>query len=86
MWIMASKEECDRYADEVARRFEEFTSWAIANWPEKNFPLLSSDFTQSRREVGMILGSKLHEGHSGTSDDANKNDAQFVHMNPAPWP
>ncbi len=83
---MASKQECDRYATEVARRFEEFTSWAITNWPEKNFPLLSSDFIESRREVGMILGSKLHEGQSVPSSTAHSDNGQYVDMNPAPWP
>ncbi len=83
---MASKQECDHYATEVARRFEEFTTWCISNWPEKNFPLLSSDFTESRKEVGMILGSKLHEGQSQDSASAANNSEQYIQMNPAPWP
>lgn len=83
---MATKEECDRYATEVAHRFEEFTQWAIANWPNKNFPLLSSDFTESRKEVGMILGNKLHEGQTST-DSGNEGDSkQYIDVTPAPWP
>ena len=83
---MASKQECDRYADEVARRFEEFTRWAIANWPEKQFPLLSSDFSESRKEIGMILGHKLHEGQSDDSSGTQPESRQYLDVNPAPWP
>lgn len=56
---MASKEECDRYADELTRRFDHLMQWAITHWPRKDFPLMRSDFDASRRELSEILGPKL---------------------------
>lgn len=84
---MASKKDCDIYAAQLAYRFEELTKWAIENWPNKEFPLLDSDFSASRRELGEILGRKLSEGEDISSDskgDADKG--QFINMNPMPWP
>ena len=85
---MASKEECDQYAAELTRRFDELVQWAITNWPATAYPLLSSDFSESRREIAQIVGSKLGEGEaadnaaSGNTPDA----APYVDMNPMPWP
>lgn len=84
---MASKAECDKYAAELAQRFDEMTRWAIENWPKKEFPLLDSDFTESRREIGQILGPKLGDG--GESDripPSDKDSGQYRDMNPMPWP
>jgi hypothetical protein len=84
---MASKQECDQYAAELAERFEQFTRWAMENWPNKEFPLLRSDFTDSRKEIAEIAGPKLGEGDSDTPPSEKGNDgAPFVDMNPMPWP
>lgn len=94
---MASKAEHDRYAAELTRRFEEFTRWAISNWPDKRFPLVSSDFRASRREIAEIIGPKLGEGepeHTEAGRGGRENTApgipvetqQFVDVTPAPWP
>lgn len=85
---MASKQECDQYAAELNRRFEEFTRWAIANWPNHNFPLLESDFTQMRREIGEILGPKLGDGDGDSSGAPRRrrSTARSISMKPMPWP
>lgn len=86
---MSHKDECDRYAQELARRFEEFTHWAQDNWPIKNRPLLASDFDGSRRELQAILGEKLQQGQeqdSSTETPPNDGSVQYVNINPAPWP
>jgi hypothetical protein len=84
---MTNKETCDHFAVEMAIRFEDFTKWAMENWPNGNYPLLQSDFSESRKEVGRILGVKLNEGQTNrpASDDAGES-GQYVNMNPAPWP
>jgi hypothetical protein len=85
--MMASKEECDQYAAELTGRFEEFTQWAIDNWPNKESPLLRSDFNESRRELAQIAGPKLGEGDTDTSPSTKgDNAAPFIDMNPMPWP
>jgi hypothetical protein len=82
---MASKEECDKYAAELTQRFEDLAKWAVENWPRRNFPLLASDFSEARREIGKIIGPKLGEGDNGPASTAS-NGAQYVDMNPMPWP
>jgi hypothetical protein len=83
--MMARKEDLDRYAAEVAQRFEDLIDWAMENWPNKNFPLMQSDFAQSRKEIAAILGDKLGEGDMDPlpCDDGSH---QYIDMNPAPWP
>lgn len=84
---MATKVECDKYAAELAQRFEELTMWAIEKWPKPEFPLLQSDFSESRKEIGQILGPKLGEGsEGGTTSPGNDEPNQYVDMNPMPWP
>lgn len=85
---MASKAECDKYAAELTQRFEELTKWAIVNWPRKEFPLLASDFTESRREIAGIIGPKLGDGDTESlpASAANADDGQYRDVNPMPWP
>jgi hypothetical protein len=85
---MASKEQCDNYATELTERFERLTQWAIENWPKKEFPLLRSDFTESRKEIAQIIGPKLGDCNADdTSAPAQQDDsAPFLDMNPMPWP
>lgn len=86
---MASKEECDKYAAELTRRFDEFVQWAMSNWPKPEYPLLSSDFTESRREISQIAGRKL--GDADEVDDVPRpafgsEDGQYRDVKPMPWP
>lgn len=84
---MASKEECDRFADEMAHRFEDLVQWAIENWPNKNTPLLSSDFSESRKEIGLILGPRLTEARTDLPELPDEGNATpYVQTTPAPWP
>lgn len=82
---MASKEACDDYAAELTRRFDELTKWAIENWPKKEYPLLFSDFSEARREISQILGSKLGDAQEA-APGAGTQDGQYIEMNPMPWP
>jgi hypothetical protein len=83
---MASKQECDQYAVALTERFEELTRWAMENWPNREFPLLRSDFDASRREIAEIVGPKLGDCGAETKPGSNTDDPPFVDMNPAPWP
>lgn len=84
---MPNKEQCDKFAAEMAQRFEDFAKWAIDNWPHKNAPLLQSDLTSSRREIAFILGSKLTQSEAAGEASSSAGDtAQYINQNPAPWP
>ncbi|HCY63136.1 MAG TPA: hypothetical protein DHV59_09960 [Oxalobacteraceae bacterium] len=79
-----ASDDISKYASELTRRFEEFTDWAIHNWPQKNYPLLPSDFAESRRELSIILGKRLNESESVPPPEAGG--PQYVDVNPSPWP
>ncbi len=84
---MKNKDELDQYAAEMVRRFEALTTWAIENWPHHDFPLMQSDFAESRREIAKIVGPKLGEGDpNAPSSPPDDQDGQYIDMNPAPWP
>lgn len=84
---MNNKEQLDQYATELVRRFEDLTKWAIENWPHRDFPLMQSDFTESRREISRIVGPKLGEGDpDAPPSPTSGEDRQYIDMNPAPWP
>lgn len=84
---MATKAECDKYAAELVQRYEDLTKWAIENWPKQEFPLLPSDFKESRKEIGQIVGPKLGDGGENVAAPARTNEpGQYIDMNPMPWP
>lgn len=57
------------------------------NWPEKNQPLLPEDFIASRREIGLLLGARLHpEGSENNGPSPAEGGEQYVNVAPAPWP
>ena len=49
---MELEEERRKFVAEVWRRFEEVQNWAIANWPDKDHPLTTSDFVEGRK-IGL---------------------------------
>jgi hypothetical protein len=84
---MASKKECDQYASEVTRRFEEFTQWAIQHWPNQDLRLMKSDFNQARQELSRILGPRLSESCTDEADAMPaRESARYVALRPTPWP
>jgi len=86
---MSDKEIRDQFAKELARRFDEFTAWAIENWPVKSFPLMQSDFVESGKELSKILGQKLaaDEGENhGNMASPSELEPQYVNVTPMPWP
>jgi len=84
---MTDKDASDQFAAELTRRFEDLTQWAISHWPYRNFPLMESDFAESRREISVILGRKLDAGKQGKPPGKDPDDSgQYIDMNPMPWP
>jgi hypothetical protein len=82
-------EEVERFSADMARRFEEFTRWAIEAWPNRGFPLLGSDFDTARGEMRAIMAEKLRQGASLPPDKNPDDDdppIQYRNVNPSPWP
>lgn len=82
---MTANADYDRYASELTERFEEMMKWAIEHWPRKDFPLLSSDFSRTRREISEIVGPKLGDGHPDDRPEP-RTARQFRPISPMPWP
>ncbi|MFC5473857.1 hypothetical protein [Paraherbaspirillum soli] len=77
----------NQYAAEMSKRFEEFTTWAISNWPVKNVPLMATDFAECHKEIAKILGPRL--GDSNDPDDLIEDkeyEPQYINVTPMPWP
>ncbi|MGB6056442.1 MAG: hypothetical protein WBG17_14530 [Burkholderiaceae bacterium] len=82
---MPDRKAAEDFAAELTRRFEEMTQWAIAHWPYPNFPLMESDFAESRRELSAILGARLDAGNQGPPPGPGDS-GQYVDVTPMPWP
>lgn len=83
---VTDKERYDAFAAEFMQRFDEMVRWAIVHWPNEKFPLMESDFTQSRREISQILGPKLGEPETPRASPAGSGQPQYFDVDPAPWP
>jgi hypothetical protein len=74
------------FINELWRRYEEVQDWAIANWPDKEHPLSTSDFVEARKEI-LALG--LPAAARVPAQDAaepEQGGAQYIDVTPAPWP
>jgi hypothetical protein len=75
----------EEYAGELTKRFDQFKSWAIANWPASASPLTATDFGAADREMRLLLGAKLQTAdQAGIS--ANDDNAQYMPVTAMPWP
>ncbi|MBC7414656.1 MAG: hypothetical protein H7327_06950 [Herminiimonas sp.] len=94
---MPTKQEADQYAADVVEHFDAFVHWAIAHWPNPHTPLVADDFSAGRREISVLLGTRLDAAEDGTStprsdagamspSESSDPSAQYVNVNPAPWP
>lgn len=88
---MSTKDDYDRFAAEMVRRFEDFVSWSKENWPDRQAPLLDSDFIAARKEIGEMVGPRLGDGQRPANGEINAaspvdDGAQYVQVTPMPWP
>lgn len=81
---MDDEEARRRFISELWQRFEQLQAWAVENWPDKQRPLSSADFVESRRE---ILGLR-NPAHAPLRQAAEPEQGgpQYIDDNPAPWP
>lgn len=88
---MSTNKDNDAFAKETLRRFDDFVSWTISNWPHGHAPLSGGDFSAGRRELATLLGPRLDAGnefndeHNAHPDDMDAN-PQYIPVTPAPWP
>lgn len=84
---MANKDEIQQFGAEMKQRFEEFASWAVANWPDKSHPLSRTDFDTARKEISTLAAGSQNIGDKNAAiPEPSENGPQYVNVNPAPWP
>jgi len=88
----STQQQVDEFADQATERYDAFIHWMINNWPQPSDPLSIDDFTAGKREMGLLLGAKLHANSDhgrlpdiGASKDEGQSD-QYLPVTPAPWP
>lgn len=75
-----------QFINEVWRRYEEVQQWAIANWPDGERPLSTSDFVEGRKEIlglGLVPEARLTRS---AELEPEQGGAQYIEVTPAPWP
>jgi len=86
---MAMEEEVRRkFVADVWHRFEEVQNWAIANWPDSEHPLSTSDFVEGRKEIlglGLPAAQKLTRDPQAAPEPEDGG-PQYLDVTPAPWP
>jgi hypothetical protein len=78
-----------QFINEVWQRFEEVQNWAIANWPDRDRPLSSSDFVEARKEIlalGLTGDARLSQPAQAGEPEPEQGGAQYIEVTPAPWP
>jgi len=84
---MTDKERYDAFASAFMQHFDGLIHWAMVNWPNEKFPLMESDFVQSRREISQILGPKLGDPEPPRpSHGRGEKEPSYLDVAPAPWP
>ena len=80
---MVNEDTRRQFVNELWQRFEELQRWAEENWPDKENPLSSADFVESRKE---ILGLRNPAPAAPQAPEPEQGGPQYINQNPAPWP
>ena len=83
---MDNEDERRRFIGELWQRFEQLQAWAVENWPDKDNPLSSADFVESRKEILGLRNPAQAPGGSPAGREPEQGGAQYIDLNPAPWP
>ena len=83
---MVNEDTRRQFVNELWQRFEELQRWAEDNWPDKENPLSSADFVESRKEILGLRNPAQAPGGPPADREPEQGGAQYVNLNPAPWP
>ncbi|NYE59656.1 hypothetical protein FHW58_000808 [Duganella sp. 1224] len=85
---MDNEDERRRFIGELWQRFEQLQAWAVENWPDKEHPLSSADFVESRKEMLGLRNPAQAPGRSAAQrePEPEQGGAQYIDVTPAPWP
>jgi hypothetical protein len=75
-----------QFINELWQRFEQLQQWAMENWPDQEHPLSSADFVESRKEILGLRDPAQAPAGLPAGRKPEQGGAQYVDMNPTPWP
>jgi hypothetical protein len=76
-----------QFIGEVWRRYEELQNWAIANWPDPDNPLSTSDFVEGRKEILALGQGRMRWRQAAQAGAEPENGGkQYEQVTPMPWP
>lgn len=79
-----------QFISELWQRFGQLQAWAEENWPDKEHPLSSADFVESRKEILGLRNPAQSPAQSPGKPPAGREPeqggAQYENLNPTPWP
>lgn len=81
---MDTQEQMQAFRNELIRRFDELTHWAIDNWPDKGRPLTAVDFVQIREQ--MAVAGVSREDVDKQKREPSEGGPQYRDIDPTPWP
>ncbi|MFS2135293.1 hypothetical protein [Duganella sp. Dugasp56] len=83
---MNNEDQRRQFINELWQRFEQLQQWAMENWPDQEHPLSSADFVESRKEILGLRDPAQAPAGLPAGREPEQGGAQYVDMNPTPWP
>ena len=86
---MNNEETRRQFISDLWQRFEQLQAWAEENWPDKEHPLSSADFVESRKEILGLRNPAQAPGRALSAKgepEPEQGGAQYENLNPTPWP
>ncbi|HAT33756.1 MAG TPA: hypothetical protein DCW29_23820 [Janthinobacterium sp.] len=85
---MDSDAERRQFVNELWGRFEELQRWALAHWPDSAHPLSAANFVQARQEILALGRTPRPSGEQPSTPQAEPSagGAQYIDVDPTPWP
>jgi hypothetical protein len=83
---MENEDPRRQFINELWQRFEQLQQWAMENWPDQEHPLSSADFVESRKEILGLRDPAQAPARLPEDREPEQGGAQYVDMNPTPWP
>ena len=89
-----TEEQLNEFSVQATERYDTFIAWMINHWPQQSDRLTVADFSAGKREMGLLLGAKLHVSRGDNSaplsdiavTEGESDSKQYLPVTPAPWP
>lgn len=81
---MSDQTDKEQFASDLEQRFQDLMQWAVTSWPDAERPISLVDFDDAQKAVHKIAQRVRHPG--GEALAPSEGGAQFVSVDPTPWP